>query len=258
MRIKLAVPEEHVSPDVVDAALESVTRLNQQLITAGQVPPFDMHNPQVRWKPEPWGEEHFDNAAIGLSRGWMDCDDLAPYHAASLRTTGEDPGAIARVYPSGPSTYHAIVQRSDGSIDDPSVAAGMRPINGTTVVGGPVVVGWEGGTYTGSLLPTVGPLSCTCGPSYAVRPLVIGGYTMWQARCDAPIVGSRMVHVRSYWRHRGHRGRKRSHGAIPYSYASISYGPDPHSALQHAVIGAMMLAPEEDRWRYLRFLHGAR
>ena len=72
------------------------------------------------------GEESFDNAQEVWRRGWGDCDDLAPYHAASLRVTGVDPGAAAKVIRTGPNTWHALVQRSNGDMDDPSAWAGCR------------------------------------------------------------------------------------------------------------------------------------
>ena len=60
--------------------------------------------------------KRFDHAATVHRRGWGDCDDLAPYHAASLRHTGEDPGATAVVYRSGPNRLarsHATERRHD-------------------------------------------------------------------------------------------------------------------------------------------------
>jgi hypothetical protein len=262
MRIRLAVPEEHASPDVVDAALEAVTRTDEQLLASGKVPPFSPDT-GVRWRPEPMGDEHFDNASIVLGRGWGDCDDLAPWRAASLRHSGEDPGAFARVIPSGPSTYHAVVQRSDGSLDDPSVAAGMKVSGPHTVGGGDAIHvhaldPHDGRVYEGALLPTVGPLTHVAGPAYAIRHL--GACGMWQARCDAPLIGSRLVRVHSYYRHRPHHHRRRihAHGWVPYSLASIHTHPDPHVALHGAVLGAMCYACPEDAARMQAFLASAR
>src|SRR5262245_53396081 len=120
MRVNVAIPEAHVTQPVLDAALEAVTRLNEQLIQSGH-PTFKQALPTgIKWKPEPPGSEHFDHAGIVAHRGWGDCDDLAPWHAASLRVTGEDKGANAIVVPSGPNRWHAVVRRSNGAIDDPS------------------------------------------------------------------------------------------------------------------------------------------
>ena len=38
MRIRVAVPDEHVTPEVIDPVLESVVRVNQNLIESGQTP----------------------------------------------------------------------------------------------------------------------------------------------------------------------------------------------------------------------------
>lgn len=140
MRIKLGV-----SPDIdrdtmgsaIDAALEATTVAQVPLIAAGRVPDIRdaISAGKVKWKPEPPGDEHFDDARTVLVRGWGDCDDLAPWHAAGLRASGEDPEARAVVYQSGPRRWHAVVERSDGNIDDPSQWAGMRKRNTNGVVG---------------------------------------------------------------------------------------------------------------------------
>lgn len=181
MRINVAVPEEHVGPDVINAALESVTRLDHALIRGGTVPVFGQALDRVRWKPEPPGDEHFDHAAQVLVRGWGDCDDLAPWHAASLRASGADRGARAIVKKSGPRRWHAVVQRSDGRIEDPSAAAGMPTPGASSVVGG-------------VLPPMIRDLSAIVGGSYiehprlAVRPTfdAAGQHESWEARADLP------------------------------------------------------------------------
>lgn len=133
MRIRLAVPPDLTADETrasLDAALEAVTAAQVPLVRRGRIPAFARaaRDGRVRWRPEPPGDEHFDLASTVLRRGWGDCDDLAPWHAASLRAAGVDPGARAVVRPSGPSRWHAVVQRSDGRIDDPSETAGMRSV----------------------------------------------------------------------------------------------------------------------------------
>lgn len=137
MRINVAIPETHVNAYTLNAALEPVTRLNEAMIRAGEVPSFDraLKNGWVQWKPEPPGQEHFDHAGIVLGRRNGDCDDLAPYLAGSLRASGADPGATAIVKRTGPHLWHAVVLRSDGMIEDPSKRAGM-PGGGQRVSGG--------------------------------------------------------------------------------------------------------------------------
>jgi hypothetical protein len=168
MDVRVAIPDEFVSPETLEPALEATTLVNEQLIRAGRTPLASTAiNSGVRWQPEPPGDESFDHSELVWSRGWGDCDDLAPWRAAELRVTGEDPGANAIIIPSGPNTWHAVVERSDGTIDDPSLAAGMPlpgqgyalPIERTMVVGK---------IYVG------------------VQPDAGGG---WQARIDVPVVG---------------------------------------------------------------------
>lgn len=176
MRLNIAVPEEHVKKPVLDAALESVTRLNESLIKGGTIPHFRTALNRVRWRPEPFGSEHFDHAATVLSRGWGDCDDLAPWHAASLRASGQDPGAKAIVKRSGPKLWHAVVQRSNGTIDDPSREAGMRSRTASRAATIPHLPS-QGVSGDEGLFPTL-----------AMRPKFDGSGAIvgWDGRADIP------------------------------------------------------------------------
>jgi hypothetical protein len=190
MRVQVAIPEAHVDAPVLDAALESVTRLNESLLKSGEIPTAKtaIKKHGIRWQPEPPGEEHFDHAATVMARGHGDCDDLAPHHAASLRHTGEDPGAKAVVYKSGPMRWHAVVQRSDGSIDDPSRWAGMG--QGVSGVGGFDVVGVDPAEWgvMGACVPPMFAPSTNGVGSYIVKPQIalkpVRG--AFQARADLP------------------------------------------------------------------------
>jgi len=181
MRLKIAIPEPHVSKPVLDAGLEAVTRLNEQMISSGEVPTFDRAlRYGIQWRPEPPGDEHFDSARTVIKRRAGDCDDLAPYLAGSLRVTGEDPGATAVVRQSGPKRWHAVVLRSDGTIDDPSLRAGMA-------AGIPAMTP-EMMAVQGAVLPwMLEPQSSVVGayivrPQIALRPV----YGQHQARADLP------------------------------------------------------------------------
>lgn len=179
MRIAVAVPEAQVTKPVLDAALESVTRLNEQLLEAGSVPTFDKAlKAGVKWRPEPPGDENFDHAGTVMRRKWGDCDDIAPYHAASLRHLGIDPDATAVARPSGPNRWHAEVLRGDGTIDDPSRDAGMgrkQAVSGAAVL--PMMSELAGNGIDGDLVMR---------PNFAVRPF----YGGWQARTDMPWQGN--------------------------------------------------------------------
>lgn len=177
MRLVLGVPEHHVSRRVLAPVLEAATRLNEDMIRAGEVPTIDeaLKKGLFKWKPEPPGEERVDNAETVLARGWGDCDDLAPWAAASDRATGKDPGATADLYKSGEHRWHAIQKRSDGSVRDPSLEAGMRK-------------------HEGIFAPTVAlaasPTEVSGGarrPTVSLRPVRVKHCVGWQARADMPM-----------------------------------------------------------------------
>lgn len=127
MRIRLSIPDRLVTPEALEAALEATSLANEQAIIRGEVPPLtEAIRKGVRWKPEPFTDgEHFDLAHQVTARKWGDCDDLAPWLTGELRATGKDPGAVSRVYKSGPDRWHVVTETSDGEILDPSKWAGM-------------------------------------------------------------------------------------------------------------------------------------
>jgi len=182
MRIRIAVPEKHVSPAILNAALEATTLANEAMLESGEVEPISsaIKSGRVKWKPEPFRDgEHFDLGQTVTQRGWGDCDDLAPALAAELRATGRDPGARAVVRKSGPNLWHAVTQGSDGRIYDPSRAAGMgreRGVQGTSIMGmiasGPVLGLRKVGSRWASRLdlPSGSPIA-VCGLALRDSPL---------------------------------------------------------------------------------------
>jgi hypothetical protein len=137
MRIRLSIPDRLVTPEALEAALEATSLANEQAIIRGEVPPLtEAIRKGVRWKPEPFLDgEHFDLAHQVTARKWGDCDDLAPWLTGELRATGQDPGAVSRVYKSGPDRWHVVTQTSDGQILDPSKWAGMGKKSAPSVSG---------------------------------------------------------------------------------------------------------------------------
>lgn len=175
MRVNVAIPEAHVDAPILNAALEATTRLNQSMLRSGEIPTFEKGRKYgVRWRPEPPGGEYFDHAKLVMGRKWGDCDDLAPWHAASLRNSGEDPKARAIVVKSGPKRWHAVVKRGNGEIDDPSKRAGMGP----NVAPG----------HRGATLPLMAPPSAVVGGAYIMRPQLAlrPRHGNWQSRVDIP------------------------------------------------------------------------
>lgn len=107
----------------VEAAAEGLVRVNLDQMRRRVFPP--LYSSGIRYKVEK-GEEWKPAAALYASKVG-DCEDLSAYRAAELRFTGEDPRAKVMVYRSAPRTFHAVVERGDGSIEDPSLALGMKP-----------------------------------------------------------------------------------------------------------------------------------
>jgi hypothetical protein len=188
MRLNIAIPEDHVTKPVLDAALEAVSKLDEQMIQSGESPTsLQLIDQGAIWQPEKPGQEHFDHGGLIAGRGHGDCDDWAPLHAATLRVTGRDPGAKAVVRKSGPKRWHAVVLRSDGSIDDPSLAAGMPGRgrqNGVSGAALPMIFAAPSGRH--GVDGTVGAYIAT--PQLALRPIKDrhGQVEAWQARADLP------------------------------------------------------------------------
>ena len=187
MRIRLAIPDRLVTPEALEAALEATTLANEQALRHGEIPHIeDAIADGVRWRPEPFKDgEHFDLAEQVTGRGWGDCDDLAPWLAGELRASGEDPGAVPRVYQSGPNRWHVVVQTSDGKILDPSKWAGMD----------------EYKKKSGSVVG-VGPAIATpfARPGQGALVVMPKGDHFW-ARADVPFPGT-LAHLASHARAR--------------------------------------------------------
>lgn len=79
----------------------------------------------IRYEREPIGQENWLSARDLLRKKRGDCEDLAAYRVAELRTSGEDPRAQAVVRTVRPGLMHVVVQRGDGGIEDPSRRLGM-------------------------------------------------------------------------------------------------------------------------------------
>lgn len=109
------------------AGLEGLTRINERLIQQGNFPP--LYRSAVRYKREP--RDVWRHIGDVFKSGWGDCEDLAAARSAQLRASGEDPAARVKVYKSGPNRYHAIVERGDGTTEDPSRKLGMKPFSGS-------------------------------------------------------------------------------------------------------------------------------
>lgn len=127
MRAELNIPDT-LGAYALDAALEGLVQLGvADLSTWGMhgdpLPPLYMAG--VRYEREQ-GTERWLLPSQVAACGVGDCEDLAAWRAAELRCSGEDPTARAIVVRSGPRTWHAVVERGDGGIEDPSRVLGME------------------------------------------------------------------------------------------------------------------------------------
>lgn len=119
-------------PEAIEALCEGLVRLNcwymEQADVAGQATPslygtWVHHGHGVKYRREPPGREWWETAAdvLGVITSMSgDCEDLANYRVAELRTFLDDPGARTRIVPTHRGTFHAVVQRGDGTFEDPS------------------------------------------------------------------------------------------------------------------------------------------
>lgn len=76
----------------------------------------------IVYRREPKGREWWEAATdiLGLVDDRSgDCEDLAAYRAAELRVF-DDEIAMVRVVRTSRGTFHAVVEREDGEIEDPS------------------------------------------------------------------------------------------------------------------------------------------
>jgi hypothetical protein len=227
MRIRLAIPDRLVTPEALEAALEATSLANEQAIIRGEVPPLSEAIANgVKWKPEPYTDgEHFDLAHQVASRNWGDCDDLAPWLTGELRATGEDPGAVSRVYKTGPDRWHVVTQTSDGEILDPSRWAGM---------------GKKSSPSTNGVCGVIArPFARYCEGGLCVVPHE-GKY--W-SRVDLPFPGGVVGHIASHAR--ANTADEALHRAIA---GAIACGDEIDSDLvdRARVLGAMLLGDMDD------------
>lgn len=112
----------------IKAILEATVLINLIYLRLHSVPP--LYRCGVRYQEEPDdGMEEFATIPIIISRGWGDCDDLAPWRVAELRHTGEDKKAGIRIswerQKNSRKLFHITVRRGNGTIEDPSRILGM-------------------------------------------------------------------------------------------------------------------------------------
>lgn len=125
-------------PRKLRALLEGLVALNVEIMDeqarrGRPLPP--LYDAGVRYEKER-GTEHWQPADELLRSSAGDCEDLSGYRAAELRRLGE-PASVDVVPASRRGSYHAIVRRANGEVEDPSViilTRSKKMENGNTVI----------------------------------------------------------------------------------------------------------------------------
>ena len=112
-------------PPLLMAALEGLTAVNAVLLARAARPVPRLYDSGVRYKREAPGREDWLHVGQVLKRKSGDCEDLSAWRAAELRVYDAEPARVV-VIRTGPRTLHAVVQRADGRVEDPSRLLGMR------------------------------------------------------------------------------------------------------------------------------------
>jgi hypothetical protein len=112
-------------PEAIEALAEGLVRLNVALMRFAdekgvELPP--LYESGIKYRREPTGREWWESAddVVGLAaKKSGDCEDLAAYRAAELRYYE---GEVARVaiLRTSRGSFHAVVEREDGTLEDPS------------------------------------------------------------------------------------------------------------------------------------------
>lgn len=118
LRIAIQVPP---SPALIEALAEGLVQLNQAQFEVAElqgVEPPSLYDSGVLYRREN-GREQWQSAAETLQLGRGDCEDLASWRAAELRSF-EGNHARVRVIRTSRGSFHAIVEHEDGTREDPS------------------------------------------------------------------------------------------------------------------------------------------
>lgn len=106
--------------------LDALVVVNRLFLRTHHVRPLYKSGIRYQQEPPDGKPEEFAAIPVVLSRGWADCDDLAPWRVAELQEAGEQ--ATIRITwrrNGGRRLYHVVVRRGDGRIGDPSKLLGM-------------------------------------------------------------------------------------------------------------------------------------
>lgn len=122
LHVRIDVPP---FPAAIEAVAEGLVRLNMVLFEFAEdkgVSVPELYESGIVYRREKPGNEWWESALDALGVVTMksgDCEDLASYRAAELRYfEGEPARVVILTTPRG--SFHAVVRREDGTIEDPS------------------------------------------------------------------------------------------------------------------------------------------
>ena len=157
-----SVATELRSPDDGVQLLSELAEISAGEIARYNLPPVYR---AARYQREHVSPERWQSAAVTARRRYGDCEDLVAYRLGGIWLSGLDryarPALVSRV----PGSWHALVVRGDGMIEDPSAALGM------TRRGLGVVVRKALGGYHARIDAPCGPQSNATAYGSGVLPL---------------------------------------------------------------------------------------
>jgi hypothetical protein len=107
--------------------LEGLSAVNEAWLREHPEAPW-LYQSGVRYEEEPPGQDDWQDIPETLALRWGDCEDLACWRIAELRTRGLEyarPHVKQTVF-GRRMVYHVAVRRADGRLEDPSRILGMR------------------------------------------------------------------------------------------------------------------------------------
>lgn len=122
LRIEIRVPP---TPAAIEAVAEGLVGLNFWMLQEMDARGFDvplLYDSGVRYRRESVGSEWWESISDVMhvgAEGEGDCEDLAAWRAAELRYFYGEPARV-RIGRTSRGSFHAVVERGDGTIEDPS------------------------------------------------------------------------------------------------------------------------------------------
>jgi hypothetical protein len=132
LKVEIHVPPV---PAAIEAVAEGLTGLNFWIMTEMEkrgTPLPRLYDSGIRYRRESAGREWWESISDALQvhgGGEGDCEDLSAIRAAELRFLYGEPARV-RIGKTSRGSFHAVVQRGDGSIEDPSRIINDRELYG--------------------------------------------------------------------------------------------------------------------------------